>query len=436
MNRLNPLSNIEATTIADVARQFGTPVYLYDEAMIISRCKNSMAMPNAFGITVRYAMKANSTKELLKIIHSQGLQIDASSMNEAMRAHKAGVAFDQIMLTTQEVPIENQRRRLEDMMMLGMRYNVCSLRQLELVADFAAANQIAISMRVHPGVGSGESASRNTGDNYSCFGIHLSDLEDAVNLAGQKKVTIDKVHVHIGSGGEPEKWRENIDRELAILEKYFPDAQTISFGGGLKDARMPGETAADIEELGQYAKQQIEAFYEKTGRKLKMEVEPGTYIVANAGYIITRVIDKKRTGPDGMNFLVVDGGMEVNTRPLLYGSQHPLYLVSKQGKLLFSQFEEVEGMQEYPAAVVGRCCESGDSQTLDENGLNTQRILAEPALDDYVVIGGAGGYCSSMSPFNYNSHLQAPEVLYTRQGILRLIRQKQTMEQMVQNELD
>lgn len=435
MDRLNNFSSIDTGVITETAKKYGTPVYLYDEKMIVDRCKNLAAMPNAYGLEVGFAMKANSNKRLLKIIHGQGLLIDASSLNEARRAHMAGVPCADIMLTTQEVPQGEDRADLEKMTLDGLRYNVCSLRQLELIGSFAAEHNIRLSMRVHPGVGAGETATRNTGDNYSCFGVHLSDIQNAMDYAAQKKLVFYKVHVHIGSGGDPAAWRDNIRHELDILEKYFPDADTISFGGGLKEARMPDETAADIQELGQYAKQQIEEFYKRTGRKLKMEIEPGTYIVANAGYIITQVIDKKRTGDDGLNFIVLDGGMEVNARPLLYGSRHPFYVVSQNGRLLSSEYADAPAKAGYKAAVVGRCCESGDSQTLDAAGLNLPRQIAEPDAGDYVVIGGTGGYCSSMAPFNYNSHLQAAEVLFTAQNQLELIRRKQSFAQMVENEI-
>ena len=435
MSRFNNFSEITSSAIAEAGQKYGTPIYLYDKKFIIDRCKLLMAMPNAFGLTVRFPMKANSTKAVLRTIHEQGLEIDASSVNEALRAHMAGIAYEKIMLTSQEVPLGDERHALEEMILQGLKYNVCSMRQLELIGDFVAANSIPLSIRVHPGVGSGESASRNTGDNYSCFGVHLSDIDAAIEYANQKGLRFFEVHVHIGSGGDPVLWQENIDRELAIIEKYFPDADTVSFGGGLKEARMPNEIAADVEELGEYAKKQIEAFHSRTGRKLKMEVEPGTYTTANSGYIVTQILDIKSTGTEGMHFLVVDGGMELNSRPLLYGSQHPFYLVSKEGKLLSSEFVDASGGSEFSAAVVGRCCESGDSQCLDADGKSFSRTMAKPEIGDFVVIGGAGAYCSSMSPFNYNSHVQAAEVMLTEEGNLVEIRRKQTLDQIMANEL-
>lgn len=434
MSQLNNFSSIDSNVIQKVAEQFGTPLYLYDEVTIINKCKALLSMPNAYGLTVRYAMKANSTKAILKVIHSQGLKIDASSMNEVRRAHMAGIGYADIILTTQEAPRNQEMQALKSMISQGLKYNVCSLQQLYNIGDFAAENKINLAIRVHPGVGSGESSTRNTGDKYSCFGIHLSDIGRAVEYAENKGLVFDHVHVHIGSGADPIIWQSNIDLELNIIEKFFRDAQIVSFGGGLREARMPDEKPANITELGNYAKTAIERFYQRNNRKLKMEIEPGTYVVANAGFVITAVIDKKKTGDDGLNFLVLDGGLELNARPLLYSSQHPFYVISRDGRLLSSEFYEVN-KSDYQAVLVGRCCESGDSQCLDSAGLNTPRRISEPEIGDLVVIGGTGAYCSTMSPMNYNSHVQAPEILYTSGCELKEIRLRQSFEQLIENEI-
>jgi len=427
-------SSIDSEIIRKTAEQYGTPLYLYDEKTIIDKCKSLLAMPNAYGLTVRYAMKANSTKALLKIIHNQGLKIDASSMNEVRRAHIAGISYEDIILTTQEVPANQEMTALKDMIQQGLKYNVCSLQQLYHIGDYAADNKVALAIRIHPGIGSGESATRNTGDKYSCFGIHQSDISQALIYAKSKGLIFDHVHVHIGSGAAPDIWKSNIDLEIGIVEMNFPDAQVISFGGGLKVARMPEEQPADLHELGSYAKEKVEQFYQRTSRKLRMEIEPGNYVVANAGFVITSVIDKKKTGEDGLNFLVLNGGMELNTRPLLYTSQHPFYVISREGRLLSSEFDE-KSKKDYQAVLVGRCCESGDSQCLNAEGINTPRKIAEPEIGDYVAIGGAGAYCSSMSPMNYNSHVQVSEILFTTDRKLKEIRLKQTLEQLISNEI-
>ena len=432
MTRLNGFSKFDAAAVALAAESFGTPVYVYDEALILERCRECIEMPQAYGLVVRYAMKANSNRTLLKLITDAGLHHDASSLNEVIRANLAGVPYDRIMLTTQETYRFSQTEELKELLLRGLRYNACSLHQLHLIGDFAAANNIDVGIRIHPGIGSGESATRNTGDDYSCFGIHLSDLAEAHKYAAEKGIVFKHIHVHIGSGADTKMWRQNIDLLLGIIEEHFPDADTVCFGGGLKEARMPGEYAADVPLLGSYAKMQIEDFYSRTGRKLKMEIEPGTYIVANSGYAVTRLMDKKKTARS--NFIITDGGMEINSRPLLYGSKHPIYIIAGDGtRVISSEFDEAK--HDYEAVVAGKCCESGDCQTLDMDGHAVARAMVEPKIDDIVVIGGVGAYCSSMSPYNYNSHPQIPEVLFTKGGELRLIRKRQTLEQILENEL-
>jgi diaminopimelate decarboxylase len=435
MNYLNNFSNINSEIILKARAEFGTPIYLYDEELIIKKCKSILSMPNAFGIRARYAMKANSNKTILQIITDQGINIDASSLNEVRRAEAAGIKPCCIMMTSQEVPEDDDRRELEELILRGLKYNVCSLRQLYLIGSFAKENNIELSVRLHPGIGSGESATRNTGDNYSCFGIHLTDLDEMLCYADQLGLKFTQVHVHIGSGGDPEMWRKNIDLELGLVEKNFPDVNIVSFGGGLKESRMPNEIAADINALGKYASDQINRFYKKTRRKIMMEIEPGTFIVANSGYVMTKVLDKKQTGPGGQRFLIVNGGMDVNTRPLLYGSKHPFYIISKNGQLLSSDFKDEPNNLLGEMVVVGTCCESGDSLCLDFHGNSIPRRMAEPEINDIVIVGGVGAYCSSMAPFNYNSHTQISEVILKTDGELKLIRRKQTLQQIMQNEL-
>jgi diaminopimelate decarboxylase len=432
---LLPGSRVTTDKILKAIRHHQPPFYLYDEFTILQKCDAVLSMPNAYGLSVFYAMKANGNKAILQLITARGLGVDTSSLNEARRAQLAGVPLNRMILTTQEVHLGNDRRDLEKMILQGLRYNVCSLHQLELIADFAAHNKVRLSMRIHPGLGTGESATRNTGNDYACFGVHLTDIEKAIGFARSCGLIIDELHSHIGSGGDPEIWRQNIDRELDFVARYFPQVETVNFGGGFKAARMPDEKSADVQELGRYAKERFEEFFKKTGRKLTMAVEPGTFIMANAGYIVATVIDKKQTGPQGYEFLVLNAGMEANARPLMYGSRHPFYIISKDGTLLSNEFTLMDkGNGEDSHVVVGRCCESGDSQCLDLSGKIMPRKMAEPEIGDYVIIGGTGAYCSSMAPFNYNSYTQMPEILLRQNGDLQIIRQAQTLEHMLMSE--
>ncbi len=433
---LAPFGRVTPQAVVQAAALVGTPLYLYDEAKIAQRCRDVLAMPNAFGLGARYAMKANPTRAILELVAEQGMGIDASSLNEVRRARRAGVPAERVMLTSQEIPEGQDRRDLEALMVEGLIYNACSQRQLEAVAPFARARGLSLSVRVNPGVGAGESVTRNTGDKYSSFGVHLAGLDRLTAFAREAGVTIGRVHVHIGSGGDPAAWAENVDRMLDIVERFFPDAQTIDLGGGFKEARMPDEQAADVVVLGEYARGRFEAFSARTGRRLRMEVEPGTHVVANAGYLVTRVVDRKWSGPGGFEFIITDGGMEANTRPLLYGSRHPFYVVSRAGELLSSEWNLNDPNVELDfRVVVGRCCESGDSQSLDHHGHIIPRMMDDPQVGDFLVVGGTGAYCASMSPFNYNSYLQSPEVMLAADGSLQVVRRAQTLDQVVANEV-
>lgn len=428
------LTETEITKIVELARVESTPFYFYNERKILENCNKCINMPNAFGVFPRYAMKANSSRQIIKVITGSGMGIDASSLNEVLRANMAGIKPDKILLTSQEVYTKDKLEKLKNLLLEGLEYNICSYSQLESIAEFACQNSISLGIRIHPGIGSGESASRNTGDKYSCFGVHLSDIENVISLLNQRNIVIKRVHTHIGSGGDPLTWRKNIDLEISLLLKYFNKATVINFGGGFKVARMPDEESADIEDLGSYAKRALEEVYRETGRKLIMEVEPGTFIMANSGYLVTEVLDIKSTGVEGYKFVVLDGGMESISRQMLYTSRHPFYVVSRNGAILSDEFDTSDNDKE-DIVVVGRCCESGDSLTIKADHNITTRKLRLPSRGDFLVVGGAGAYCSSMCLANYNSHERPAEYLLQLDENVRLIRKRETLEQIVENEL-
>lgn len=147
---LNPFGYVTSSQIVKAAESFGTPFYIYDEALIIERCRALLRMPNAYGLEVRFAMKANPSLALLQLIASQGLGVDASSINEAKRANIAGIAYSQMMLTTQDVPLGDDRTGVERMLREGMTYNICSQRQLELALPFLRQHAVKIAIRLTP----------------------------------------------------------------------------------------------------------------------------------------------------------------------------------------------------------------------------------------------------------------------------------------------
>ena len=402
---------------AAVRERLGTPCYVYDRAALEAAARVALAFPHAFGFTLRYAMKANSNRAVLGVFRDLGLHIDASSDPEVDRALRAGFAPGRIQLTSQ-VP----SRRLEEFVAQGVLYNACSLHQLDRYGRAFPGRDITI--RVNPGLGSGSTNRTNTGGPASSFGIWHDRLEDAKALAARHGLAIRGLHTHIGSGSDPAVWTRVAGLVLQIVER-LPQVTTVSLGGGFKVARMPDEQATDLATVGSVVRAAFVEFHRRTGRKLHLELEPGTYLVANAGVIVATCVDVVDTGAEGYLFAKLDAGMTEVTRPSLYGAQHPITVVVGERA---------------PARVVfvGPCCESGDILTPaagDPEAL-APREVPRPDAGDLVVIGGAGAYCAAMSTAGYNSYGQAPEVLHELDGTLRLVRRRQTLEQLLANEVE
>lgn len=402
---------------AAVRERFGTPCYVYDRRRLEAAARTALAFPAPYGFTLRYAMKANPTLGILRVFRELGLHIDASSDYEVERALRAGFAPAQIQLTSQ-MP----SRRLADFVRLGVRFNACSLHQLELFGQAAPGG--ALSVRLNPGLGSGSTNRTNTGGPAASFGIWHEYLPAVQALAARYGLTIDRLHTHIGSGSDPEVWKRVARLTLALAAR-LPTVHTVNLGGGFKVARMPHEPATDLLAVGEHIRQELVAFREREGRALHLEIEPGTYLVANAGAIVATCTDVVDTGRDGYLFAKLDAGMPEITRPALYGAQHPISVLTPRE-------------EQADVVFVGPCCESGDILTPapgDPEALAPRRTR-RPQIGDLVVIGGAGAYCAAMATINYNSYPQAPEVLLDLDGSLRLIRRRQRPEQIWQNELD
>ena len=400
-----------------VRERFGTPCFVYDRAALEAAARTALAFPHAFGFTLRYAMKANSSHAVLAIFRDLGLHIDASSDPEVERALRAGFAPGHIQLTAQ-VP----SRRLEEFVALGVLYNACSLHQLDRYGRALPGRDVTI--RVNPGLGSGSTNRTNTGGPAASFGIWHAHLDEAKALAARHRLVVRGLHTHIGSGSDPAVWVRVAELVLEIAER-LPAVITVSLGGGFKVARVPGEQATDLAAVGSVVRQAFVGFQRRTGRRLHLEIEPGTYLVANAGVVVATCVDVVDTGQDGYLFAKLDAGMTEVTRPSLYGAQHPIAVLA-------------EGRPAARVVFVGPCCESGDILTPapgDPEAL-APREVARPEIGDLVVVGGAGAYCAAMSTGNYNSYPLAPEVVREPDGRLRLVRRRQSLEQMLANEVE
>ena len=214
--------------------------------------------------------------------------------------------------------------------------------------------------------------------------------------------------------------------------KAFPTVTTCNLGGGYKVGRNPGEPTTDLQEIGGPVADAFKEFAAENGRELKLEIEPGTYLVAMAGALVSTVQDKVfTTGESGHTFLKLDSGMTDVLRPSLYGAVHPITVLPGSGK------SEDVGDETEGAVVVGHCCESGDLMTPKPGAPEelAEYPMRKAEIGDILVMDGSGAYCSGMSTKNYNSFPEAPEVLVGRDGKVHVIRKIQALEQIYQNEV-
>lgn len=415
---------LSPTGVVKCREAFGTPCYVYDAPTLVARAEEALAFPNAFGVTVRYAMKACPNGAVLRLFESMGLHFDASSVYEVRRALAAGIAASKISLSTQQLDDD-----FGDLVKEGLKVNACSLAQLEAFgAAFPGAD---VGVRFNPGVGSGGTSKTNVGGPSSSFGIWHEDFDEVAAIAGKHDLNVVRVHTHIGSGSDAAVWQRVSRMSLDLCERLGGTVETLNLGGGYKVGRMAYEQSTDLSVVGEPVKAEFEAYAERTGDELKLEVEPGTFLVANAGALVTTIQDVTSTkgSEAGNDFLKLDCGMTEVLRPSLYGAQHPLVVVKRDGTL---------NSEHKPYVVVGHCCESGDLLTPapDEPETLASRDLAAADRGDLMVVESVGAYCAAMSTAGYNSFPSAPEVLHDKDGNFHLIRKRSSLDQLTMNEVD
>ncbi|MDO5553939.1 MAG: diaminopimelate decarboxylase [Planctomycetia bacterium] len=420
----NRREEIAGFAVAELARRFGTPVYVYDAAVIRQRYADLAAFD-----VVRYAQKACSNLSILKLLREQGALVDAVSVNEVRRALLAGYTaepeekggpfpivytadiFDQAALDfiADECPVHVNCGSMDMIWQLGER---------------VAGQGREITLRLNPGFGHGHSQKTNTGGDQSKHGIWFEDLERCFELAVHFGLKITGLHMHIGSGTDLEHLRQVCGAMKQSAREVGTQLQTISCGGGLPVPYRPGESYVDLAEYHRLWQEVVDFLESAFGHKIRLEVEPGRYLVAESGSLITEIRAVKRQ--KGNLFYLVDAGFNNLARPIMYGSWHPIAMAAGDGRYLSGDDEE--------AIVGGPLCESGDIFTQEEGGFVSRRRLPRGEVGDLVVLGITGAYGAVMAS-NYNSKLLAPEVLLDH-GQARVIRKRQSFEQLVANELE
>jgi diaminopimelate decarboxylase len=399
----------EDVPLADIAARVGTPVYVYSSAAIL---QNYHAYNEAFADlphSVCYAVKANSSLAILRLLAEAGAGFDIVSGGELFRVLQAGgnpakVVFSGVGKTAAEVEYALEH---------GIHsFNCESESELALIDALAARLGVTagFSVRVNPDVNPSTHPYISTGLNEHKFGIPISEaLAVYERFQASRSLSAEGVSCHIGSQIlDPTPILEAVDKVVELAESLrgagFPIRQ-LDLGGGLGVAYRPSEQAPKIQDFIQ----QLHARLRASG--LCIVVEPGRSIVGPAGVLITRVLYRKKNGDK--EFVVVDAAMNDLIRPSLYRAHHEIIPLRRRS------------LPHITADVVGPICESGDFLARD-------REMENVLSGDFLAACTAGAYGFVLSS-NYNSRPRVPEVL-VEGAKSRIIRQRETYEDLVRGE--
>ncbi|ENO0286423.1 MAG: diaminopimelate decarboxylase [Enterobacter asburiae] len=416
-----PLNQTETDLNADnllrLPAEFGCPVWVYDAQIV----REKIAALHQFDV-VRFAQKACSNIHILRLMREQGVKVDSVSLGEIERALAAGFdpkADGDAIVFTADVIDDATLARVHE---LQIPVNAGSVDMLEQLGQVSPGHRVWL--RVNPGFGHGHSQKTNTGGENSKHGIWYADMPAALEVLQRYSLKLVGIHMHIGSGVDYGHLEQVCGAMVRQVVDFGQDLEAISAGGGLSIPYREGEEAIDTDHyygLWSAARDQIAAHL---GHAVKLEIEPGRFLVAEAGVLVSQVRSVKEMG--SRHFVLIDAGFNDLMRPSMYGSYHHITALAADGRDL-TQAPRVE------TVVAGPLCESGDVFTQQEGGKVETRALPEVKPGDYLVLHDTGAYGASMSS-NYNSRPLLPEVLFDN-GKARLIRRRQTIQELLALEL-
>ncbi len=407
------------SAVRRLAQEFGTPLYVYDRASIVSQFR---AFREAFvtrfpGVRIHYALKANANGAILALLRAEGAAPEVVSLGEIMTALRAGWRGDQILFTSSSKGPEEIAKAVQ----IGAVLNVDSRDELEQAAACAASagTLVRVSFRINPGVDPHTLHHINTGIPEAKFGLHLDGGLARAAYARAKElpsVLITGIHCHIGSQiMETEGYVETARRLLAFVAELKRDLglslEFVDLGGGLAVPYHDGEGGLAPEVLAEaLAPVWDEALAGLDGLRPALWLEPGRFFVAPSGYLVTRVNSVKTTPIK--TFVNVNAGSNTLLRPAMYAAHHRARVVGAQGAP-----ETLD--------VAGDVCETGDI-------LAAERLLPRPKAGDFVVFLDAGAYGFAMAS-TYNARPLPAEVLVDG-DTATLIRRRGTLEDLFRGE--
>jgi diaminopimelate decarboxylase len=380
---------VEGVPLDEIARDVGTPAFIYSASHVRGRYMALHSAMEDVPHRVHYSLKANACGGILRVLREAGSGADVVSGGELFRALRAGFTPEDIIFGG----VGKTEDELREGISAGVKLlNVESLAELELANDIAAAlgRTANIGFRVNPEVAV-ESAHKytKTGEKGHKFGIPYDEVEHAASLAqGLRNIRLRGIGMHVGSQLRSlDAHRAGAERLLSLVESVQRIAGkslvSLDLGGGLP-VRYDDESEADVSGFASIARDAAKR------SNLEILLEPGRFMVANAGVLLTRVLYRKRTG--GTDYVVVDAGMTELLRPSHYDAFHRIEGVTRD-----------DSSSQIVADVVGPVCESGDF-------FARARSVPDVGPGEYLAIHSVGAYGFVMAS-HYNARRRAVEVM-------------------------
>lgn len=392
-----------------LADEHGTPLYVMHWETVQQRFGELRAH---FDV-VRYAQKANSNLALLRRLRAIGAKVDAVSLGEVHRALRAGFREEEVHFTADLF----DRRALAWLREHHVHANLGSADMIEQWAAIRPGTEI--TLRLNPGFGHGHDLKVATGGRHSKHGIWSEELPQVLERARRADLTVVGVHMHIGSGSDFTHLSRIRASMFELAKQVGESLETISTGGGLPTPYRPGDEPFALDRYAEDWGETRDQLQNELGKRITLEVEPGRYLVAEAGLLLCEVRATKRN--DDLDYVLVDAGFDNLVRPAMYGAYHHTSIIGRDDEPFA------------PRVVAGPLCESADMISQDKGGLVDARPLAAARIGDLLCVHDTGAYAASMAS-NYNSRLIAPEVLIIA-DVPYLVRRRQTIEELLQGEV-
>ncbi|MGN1318023.1 MAG: diaminopimelate decarboxylase [Lachnospirales bacterium] len=391
---------------SDLAKKFGTPLYVYNESILRERCRDIKGLVKYPHFKINYSAKANSNLAFLQIVRSEGLNVDAMSPGEIFVELKAGFKPEDIFYISNNVSKEEMQYAIDHNVLIS----VDSLSQLEQYGQINPGGKVAA--RFNGGIGAGHHEKVVTAGKKTKFAINPENIPEFKEILKKYDLTLVGINQHIGSlfmEGKP--YVEGVKAILNIA-KEFENLEFVDLGGGfgIPYEKLNDQPRLDMKSLGEQLDEVFNEFVKDYGKEITFKVEPGRYISAESSVLLGQVHAVKFNGQD--KYIGTDIGFNVLQRPIMYDSHHDIEVYNDSDKI-----EDV--------TVVGNICESGDI-------IAKHRMLPEANVGDIIGVLDAGAYGHVMSS-NYNNRLRPAEVLIRENGEVVLIRERDELEDLTKH---